>query len=114
MTRSALFVTNTEISPLVPAGTIAEFAVTAPVFAFSVETSGCVCPAGQVVRKPSGSLGTAVKFIEYACAVAGRLHGPERIVNVRAAPPAREGPPREPAASRVSTRRQGVTGKKAK
>ena len=40
MTRSEAFVTNTEIAPLVPAGTIAAFAVTAPVSAFKVETNG--------------------------------------------------------------------------
>src|SRR6478672_10052854 len=110
MTRSALLVTNTETSPLVPAGTMAEFAVTAPVGAFRVETSGCVCPAGQVVRKPRGPLGATVKFMEYACAVAGRLHGPERTGNVRVAVAASEGPPKGPIPKRVSTRRQGVTG----
>jgi len=60
MTRSEDCETNTEMSPLVPAGTIAAFAVTAPVTAFNVETSGCVCPAGHVVRKPRGPWGTAV------------------------------------------------------
>src|SRR5689334_8681359 len=110
MTRSALLVTNTEMSPFDPDGTIAELAVTAPVPAFRVETSGCGCPAGQVVRKPRGSLGATVKFMEYACAVAGRLHGPVRIGNVRVAFAAREGPPRGPGPRRVSTRRQGVTG----
>src|SRR5215813_8392891 len=40
MTRSELLVTNTETSPLVPAGTMAALAVTAPVGAFSVETRG--------------------------------------------------------------------------
>src|ERR1700682_2885061 len=60
MTRSESFVTNTETAPLAPAGTIAAFAVTAPVGAFSVETTGCVCPAGHVVRKPKPPLGTEV------------------------------------------------------
>src|SRR5205823_2676548 len=60
MTRSALWVTKTETSPFVPAGTMAALAVTAPVGALSVETRGCVCPAGQVVRKPRLPFGTAV------------------------------------------------------
>jgi len=40
ITRSESFVTKTETEPLAPAGTIAAFAVTAPVGAFSVETTG--------------------------------------------------------------------------
>jgi len=64
MTRSELLVTNTEMSALAPDGTMAAFAVTAPVGALSVETRGCGCPAGQVVRKPSDPLGTEVKFSE--------------------------------------------------
>ena len=40
MTRSESLVAKTAISPLVPAGTIAALAVTAPVGAFNVETSG--------------------------------------------------------------------------
>ena len=39
-TRSESFVTNTEMSPFVPDGTIAAFAVTAPVVAFKVDTRG--------------------------------------------------------------------------
>ena len=52
MTRSEGCVTNTEMSPFVPAGTMAALAVMAPVSAFSVETKGCVCPVGQVVEIP--------------------------------------------------------------
>ena len=40
MTRSESFVAKTEMSPFVPAGTIAALAVTAPVTAFKVETNG--------------------------------------------------------------------------
>lgn len=40
MTRSESCVAKTEISPFVPAGTIAALAVTAPVGAFRVETNG--------------------------------------------------------------------------
>jgi len=57
--------------PLVPAGTMAAFAVTVPVTAFNVETVGCDCPAGHAVRKPRMPGGIAVKFREYACAVDG-------------------------------------------
>ena len=42
------------------------------------------------------------------------MHGPEIIGKVRAAVAARDGPPKGAAARRVSTRRQGVTGKKAR
>ena len=45
-------------------GTMAAFAVTVPVNALRVETKGCGCPAGQVVRKASGPKGTAVMFNE--------------------------------------------------
>src|SRR5262249_54724153 len=110
MTRSESLVTNTEMSPFVPAGTMAAFAVPTPVTAFSVDTKGCGCPAGQVVKKPKGPCGTEVKFREYACAVTGTLHGLERSGSVRVAPPTREGPPSGPIAPRVSTRRHGVTG----
>src|SRR3954453_13861987 len=113
MTTSEGCETNTEISPFVPAGTMAAFAVTAPVTAFSVETRGCVCPDGHVVRKPRGTWGTAVKFTEYACAVAGILQALESSGKDRATLAAKEGPPKAPAARRVSTRRQGVMGKKA-
>src|SRR5208283_5966959 len=44
------FVTNTLIAPLVPAGTIAAFATTLPSNEFRVETSGCACPVGHVLR----------------------------------------------------------------
>ena len=47
---------------------MAAFAVTVPVNALSVDTSGWLCPAGQVVRKASGPEGTAVIFNEYAWA----------------------------------------------
>lgn len=114
MTRSELLVTNTEISPFVPDGTIAAFAVTTPVGELRVETRGCGCPAGHVVRKPSDPLGTEVKFSEYACAAAETLQVLERMGKVRVALPTIEGPPSGPAAFRVSTRRQGVKGKKAR
>src|SRR3954466_3331655 len=114
MTRSESLVTNTEISPLAPAGTIAAFAVTAPVTAFKVDTSGWLCPAGHVVRNPRGPFGTEVKLSEYALAVAGMLQVLERMGNVLAAEPTRDGPPSAPAAVRVSTKRHGATGKNSR
>jgi hypothetical protein len=71
MTMSVAFVTNRSIAPPVPAGTIAAFAVTVPVRAFSVETRGCACPTGHTLRYPSEPWGIAVKFSEYACALGG-------------------------------------------
>src|ERR1019366_6155333 len=47
------------IDPLV-AGTIARFEVIAPSSAFSVDTSGRVCPCGHNVKYPSGVGGTTV------------------------------------------------------
>src|SRR5208283_5043101 len=44
------FVTKTLIAPSVPAGTIAAFATTLPSNEFRVETSGCACPVGHVLR----------------------------------------------------------------
>jgi hypothetical protein len=49
MIKSVLSVTYVLMAPLTPAETIAAFAVTAPVNAFSVETTGCDVPLGQVV-----------------------------------------------------------------
>ena len=46
------------------AGTMAALATIVPVGAFKVDTSGCVCPAGHVLRNPSGPDGTTVMFSE--------------------------------------------------
>src|SRR5579859_4610692 len=64
MTRCELLVTKTSMLPFVPAGTMAALATIVPVVAFSVETRGCVCPVGQVVRYPNAPCGTAVMFSE--------------------------------------------------
>src|SRR5258707_13655534 len=112
-TRSESFVTKTDISPFVPDGTIAAFAVTAPVVAFKVDTSGMGCPAGQVLRKPRLPLGTDVKLMEYAFAVAGMPQGLERMGNGLVTLPTRDWPPSTPPMLRVSTRRNGTTGSKA-
>ncbi len=60
MIRSVVLVAYTEIAPFTPAGTIEALDVTAPVRVFSVETSGCGDPAGQVARYPSDPVGTTV------------------------------------------------------
>src|ERR1051325_189340 len=104
-------VATTVMPPPVPAGTIAIFAVTVPVGAFSVDEPGCDCPAGQVLRNPSVPAdGTTVMLRAYACAVAGMPQGPESTGNVLGTDAARAGLPNAPAPSLVSARRQGVTG----
>jgi hypothetical protein len=64
ITRSESLLAATETAPFVPADTMAALAVTAPVGAFRVETSGCGCPVGHVVRNLRAPLGTEVKFRE--------------------------------------------------
>src|ERR1700742_1900152 len=107
---SALSVTNRSIAPAVPAGTMAAFAVTTPVGAFNVETTGCCWPVGYTVRYPSGAAGIAVKFNEYAMAVAGMLQELDWIGKLRDCWLIREGPPRAPGVPRVSTTRHGGRG----
>ena len=65
-----------------------------------------------MLRKPSRPGGTAVTFREYACAELGMLQRLCGIANVRVAPPAMVGPPKGPAALRVSATRHGVTAMK--
>src|ERR1700674_3936022 len=111
ITRSVLSVVNTFTAPPTPAGTTTAFERTVPVGSFSEATSGWVCPAGHAVRKPKdGPFGTAAKFSEYACALAGSPHGLARIGNERVPCPVRLGPPNGPAALRVSATRHGVSG----
>src|SRR5690242_18779500 len=101
------------IDPFVPAGTIAAFATICPFSAFSVETIGCGWPDGQVLRYPSGPLGTTVKLRENACTLAGgaqRLsaNGIDRVVAALIL----GGPndPLVPCPERVSVARHGWTG----
>src|SRR5512140_1804262 len=61
-----------------------------------------------MTRSPPADGATTVMFAETVRAAAGTPHDPVRT-NVRAAPAPSAGPPRGPAALRVSTRRQGVT-----
>jgi len=62
---SVASVTYTLIAPFVPAGTMAAFATTEPVYEFIVEALGRAWPVSQVMKIPSfGSRGTAVKLSE--------------------------------------------------
>src|ERR1044071_2199796 len=108
--RSVGFVAITVIPPAAPAGTIAIFAVTAPVGAFNVEEPGWEDPAGQALRNPSGPDGTTVMLKAYAWALAGIPQGPDSTGNVRETLAARAGPAKEPVPIRVSARRQRVIG----
>ena len=92
---------------------MAAFATTVPVESFNVETFGLDCPAGHVVRFPSGPGGTTVKFSEYASAVAGIPQELDGTGNVRVCPASIDGgpnTPEKPAPGRVSATRHGVTG----
>src|SRR5580698_4065620 len=99
-----------ETPPLAPAGTMAAFAVTAPVEEFSVETTGCACPEGHAVKKPSDSCGTAVMLSEYAWAVDGIPQALDCTGKLRPTPPVSDGPPSGAVGLRVSAMRQGVSG----
>src|SRR5579864_3563991 len=111
ITRSVLSVVYTFTAPPAPAGTTTAFARTVPVGSFSEATVGWDCPSGHAVRYPKvGPLGTAAKFKEYACAVAGSPQELARIGNERMLFSARLGPPNGPAALRVSAMRHGVSG----
>src|SRR5580704_3181308 len=96
--------------PLVPAGTMAAFAITLPSVEFKVETPGNPLPAGHTERKPRDWDGTTVKFNEYAVAVPGMEQPPERSGKSRLAKLAKAGGPKAPlfpCPVRVSTNRQG-------
>ena len=78
----------------------------------AVPEAGSRCPVGKVVRYPRPVRGTAVKFSEYACAVAGTLHGLDKIGNPRVCWAEIMGSPRfgEEIGLRVSAARHGVNG----
>ena len=93
------------IDPLV-VGTIARFEVIAPSSAFSVETTGRVCPCGHNVRYPRYAgvpCGTTVTLITCACAVAGIPHALALTATSRDVIAA------DPDGCRVSSTRHGVT-----
>src|SRR5262245_15159717 len=103
--------TYTLTAPLVPATTIAAFALTLPSREFSVETNGCGWPAGQILKYPSVPVvGTTVTLSEYAPAVDGIPQLLAGIVKFLAESAAMTGPPNGPGALRVSATRQGATG----
>src|SRR3954447_20470748 len=104
--------TKTLTDPLVPAGTMAAFALIRPSVEFRVDTVGCACPVGHKVSQLSGPCGTTVTFSAYAFAVAGMPQAAPEISNSRTSFSARIGPPLLPFAWRVSAIRQGSTGKK--
>src|SRR4051812_31397732 len=95
--------------PAAPAGTITAIASMAPYGILIVDTNGCAIPVGHVLRNPSGPVGAAVKFNEYARALPG-IPQAERMGKVRLTRPASAGPPSDPAGRRVSAIRHGVTG----
>src|SRR4051812_18962721 len=111
-TTWVVLLAKTLTAPPAPAGTIAAVDLVRPSSELAVETKGCTCPVGHSVRNPRGPAGTTATFSENACAVGGMLHGLIGIIKLRAVPPAISGPPKGPAGSRVSTKRQGVTGMK--
>src|SRR5580765_5341925 len=102
----------TLMPPAAPADAITALDLIRPSSELRLELCGRLCPAGQTVTNPSGPGGTTARFSEYACAVDGIPHEPAGMVNVRAAPPERMGPPKADVALRVSTTRHGVTGMK--
>jgi hypothetical protein len=62
---STASVTAILIAPFAPAGTIAAFDTTDPLYEFIVDTFGCGIPVGQVVNIPNcGACGIAVKLSE--------------------------------------------------
>src|ERR1700682_59895 len=109
-TTSVSLVTKKHTAPLVPAGTMAATALTLPSMELRVETCGCCCPQGKVVRNPSPPCGTTVTLTEYACAVLGMLQVLLGIVNPRTVCPLRKGPPKGPFGFRVSATGHGAAG----
>ena len=94
ITRSVLSVAYTSTDPLTPAGTMTALARTVPVGSFKDDTKGRDRPVGHAVRNPKdGPFGTAAKFSEYACALAGSPHELPTIGNVRVVCPSRLGAP---------------------
>ena len=84
-------------------GMIAKFDVMAASSAFSVDTTGRVCPCGHIVRYPSDPGGTTVTLITCACALAGIPHA---LALTATSSDVMGG---DPAGNRVSTTRHGVT-----
>src|SRR5436305_515149 len=104
-TTSVALLAKTVIAPPVPAGTIAALDFTRPSTEFRVDATGCGLPVGHRVRKPSGPVGTAATFREYAWAFAGMPQTLLGTVKLRVPPPLICGPPKGPAVLRVSATR---------
>src|ERR1700719_633042 len=94
ITRSVLSVAYTSTDPLKAAGTITAVENTVPVGSYKDDTKARDRPLGHAVRNPKdGPFGTAAKFSEYACALAGSPHELPTIGNVRVVWPSRLGAP---------------------
>ena len=63
---------NVVILPLTPAGTIAAFAVTVPVDAFTIEVGGCAWPDGN------GHIGWRREVAAHRVPVVGEVPDPQR------------------------------------
>src|SRR5262245_63537731 len=101
--------TYTLTAPLVPATTIAAFALTLPSREFSVETNGCGWPAGQILKYPSVPfVGTTVTLSEYAPAVDGIPQLVAGMVKFLAEWADLPGPPNWPGTLRVFVSRKVV------
>ena len=100
--RCARSLANTLMEPL-PAGTIARFDVTLASSAFSVATTGRVCPCGHNVRYPSEPVGTTVTLMTCAWALTGIPH------TLALTATSGDVMATDPAGCRVSTTRQGAT-----
>lgn len=113
--RSVSLDAKKHAAPFVPAGRMAATALVRPSMELRLDASGCGCPQGKAVKKPSTPCGTTVKFSEYACAVFGIPQALLGMANALAAAlPWRKGPPNGPAGLRVSAMRHGVAGTKLK
>src|ERR1035438_5523772 len=102
MIKCVRLLANALIDPFV-VGTIAMFDVIAASSAFSVATTGRTCPCGHSVKYPIDAGGTTVTLITCACALAGIPHALALTATSRFEMG------KDPAGSRVSSTRHGVT-----
>jgi hypothetical protein len=107
ITRSVAYGPITAIAPLRPALTIAAFVVRAPLIEFRTDDCGIGSPSAHTLNHPNGPRGMATRFIEYAAAPLGMPHDPSGTGMRRGTDAAKAGPPKRPAAVRVSKSLQG-------
>ena len=103
---------NTVKAPFGPAGTMAALALMRPSKEFSVETTGCGCPAGQIGDVTEGGEGNHGQIERVRQGIGGDAARTRHGLKSRLMPAARLGPPKGPFALRVSAIRHGVTGTK--